>query len=196
MSFSSKNIAAAFLWGCFFLISCENDTKTVNDLNKKQANTEEAKNIKLNYTTGGRIKAILTAPLMLHVQDTGAYYEFPKSLYTEFYNRDQVKESKLTALYGKYKDGQNIIYLRDSVKIINMLKGDTIYCEDLYWDRNKVNNEFYTARPVRIRQKDGQFINGTGMEASQSFKNYHILNEKPYDAQPVGRFNVKNTSLP
>ena len=195
MPFSRKNIIAALLTGCFFLLSCENNEKEVSDLNKKAISTEIAKDIKLNYTTAGKTKAILTAPVMLHVMDTVTYYEFPNTLYTEFYNADEVKESKLTAMYAKYRDGQNVIYLRDSVKIINMLKGDTIYCEDLYWDRNRTGMEFHTEKKVRIRQKNGQYLNGTGMEASQSFKDYHIINTGPVTA-PIGVINTKASQMP
>jgi LPS export ABC transporter protein LptC len=168
-------IIAALLLGCFFLVACENDPKVIENLNKKSLGIEEATFVKINYTVAGKIKAILTAPLMLHVEDTITYYEFPKTVYSEFYNTQEEKESKLTANYAKYKDGQSIIYLRDSVKIINMLRGDTIYCEDLYWDRNKTGVEFYTEKKVKIRQRDGQYLNGTGMEADQAFRNFHIL---------------------
>jgi LPS export ABC transporter protein LptC len=175
ITFKHKNIKAALFVSCFFLFSCENDPAVINNLSKKKENgTEEATFIKMNYSVAGKTKAILTAPLMIHVEDTVSYYEFPKTLYAEFYNVQDQKESKLTALYGKYKDAQSLIYLRDSVTIINMLKGDTIYCEDLYWDRSKVGVEFYTYKKVRIRQKDGQYMNGSGMEADQAFKNYHL----------------------
>jgi LPS export ABC transporter protein LptC len=177
LTYTYNIIKAALLVSCFFLFSCENDPKVVNNWGKKKENgTEEATDIKMNYTVGGKTKAILTAPLMLHVEDTSSYYEFPKTLYAEFYNLQAQKESKLTAMYGKYKDAQSIVYLRDSVKIINMLKGDTIYCEDLYWDRSRTGVEFYTNKKVRIRQKDGQYMNGSGMEADQAFKNYHLTN--------------------
>ncbi len=192
MNFLSKykNIKAALFIGCFFLFSCENDIKQVIDLNKKKENgVEEATFIKINYTSGGKPKAILTAPLMLRVEDTASFYEFPKTVYAEFYNVQEQKESKLTALYAKYQDTKSIIYLRDSVKIINMLKGDTIYCEDLYWDRNRAGNEFYTNKKVQIRQRDGQFLNGTGMEADQAFKNYHIIHGN-------GVFNTNENGFP
>jgi LPS export ABC transporter protein LptC len=172
-----KYLLAALFTGCFFLFSCENDRKELEKLDKKKENnTEIATDIKMNYTTGGKAKALLTAPIMIHVEDTISYYEFPKTLYAEFYNLQEQKESKLTALYGKYQDGKNIVYLRDSVKIINILKGDTIYCEDLYWDRGRTGVEFYTNKKVQIRQKDGQYMNGSGMEADQAFKNYHLTN--------------------
>ncbi len=182
-------LKAVVCTSCFFLYSCENDRGKVNSIAQKSIGTEQATDIVLNYTIAGKTKAILTSPLMLHVQDSSTYYEFPKTLYAEFYNAEQVKESKLTALYAKYKDGQNLIYLKDSVVIINMLKGDTIYCDDLYWDRNRTNVEFYTDKKVRVRQKDGQYLNGIGMEASQSFKNYHIKKVN-------GMFNSKGEGIP
>ncbi len=187
---SRKNITAAFFAGCFFFASCVNSESDVKKATaEKVLGTEEATDIKINYTTGGKAKAILTAPLMLHVQAPNSYYEFPKTLYAEFFNEQQQRESKLTALYGKYKDGESIIYLKDSVKIINMLRGDTIYCEDLWWDRNRTNIEFHTDKKVRIRQPDGQYLNGTGMEASQNFKNYVILH-------PFGQLNSKGDGMP
>ena len=186
---SYKKITAALLTGCFFLSACVNDANIVNNMGKKAVGTEVATEVKINYTTNGKAKSILTAPLMLHVADTVSYYEFPKTLYAEFYNEAEEKETKLTALYGKYKDGQNIIYLRDSVKIINLLKGDTIYCDDLWWDRSHTGVEFHTEKKVHIRQKDGQYLNGTGMEADQSFKNYHILHVN-------GVLNSHGTGLP
>jgi LPS export ABC transporter protein LptC len=170
-----KYLLAALFVGCFFLFSCENDTKELQKLDKKkESNTEIATDIKMNYTLGGKAKALLTAPIMIHVEDTVSYYEFPKTLYAEFYNMQEQKESKLTAMYGKYQDEKSIVFLRDSVKIINILKGDTIYCEDLYWDRSRTGVEFYTNKKVQIRQRDGQFMNGYGMEADQAFKNYHL----------------------
>jgi LPS export ABC transporter protein LptC len=177
MIFFTKHIntLAALLLGCFFLFSCENNPEEIKNLNKKTLGIEEATFVNINYTVGGKIKAVLTAPLMLHVEDTVAYYEFPKTVFAEFYNVQEQKESKLNAKYAKYKDAESVIYLRDSVKIINMLRGDTIYCEDLYWNRNHVGVEFYTEKKVQIRQKDGQFLNGVGMEADQAFKNFHIL---------------------
>lgn len=79
-----KYILAALFTGCFFLCSCENDVNEVYNLNKKTGSTEEATFIKINYTIGGKAKAILTAPLMLHVEDSTTYYEFPKTLYAEW----------------------------------------------------------------------------------------------------------------
>lgn len=183
-----KIFIAAFLTGCIFLCSCENDEKEVNNLYAKKLGVEEAKDIKLNYTTGGKTRAILSAPLMLRVQDTIPYYEFPKTLQTDFYNEAGIVESKLTAMYAKYKESQSIVFLKDSVKVINMEKGDTLYCMELYWDRSRTGTEFFTDKPVRIRTKT-QVLDGIGMESSQDFNNWHII-------KPVGILNVPASKFP
>ncbi|HSN60200.1 MAG TPA: LPS export ABC transporter periplasmic protein LptC [Ferruginibacter sp.] len=163
-----KIFTAALILGCFFLVSCENDEAEVKSLFTKKLGVEEARIIKLTFTTGGKTKAILTSPLMLRVQDTITYVEFPKTLEVNFYNDSAKVESTMTALYGRYKESQNIVFLKDSVKIINT-KGETLNTDELYWDRSRTGFEFYTDKPVRIRTLT-HIIDGVGMEASQDFK--------------------------
>ena len=183
-----KILLAAFLPGCIFLCSCENDEGEIKGLYSRKLGIEEAKDIKLNYTTSGKTKAILTSPFMLRVQDTMPYYEFPKTLQTDFYNEAGVVESKLTAMYAKYKESQSIVFLRDSVKVINIQKGDTLYCKELYWDRSRTGAEFFTDKPVRIRTKT-QVLDGVGMASSQDFNNWVIIN-------PIGVLNVPSSKFP
>ena len=177
---------AALLTGCLFFFSCENDEAVVKDLFKRKLGVEEAKNIKLTFTTGGKTKAILTSPLMLRVQDTIAYIEFPNSLAVDFYNEAGIADSKMTALYGRYRDNQDIVFLRDSVKVVN-IKGETLYCDELYWDRSRVGREFYTDKPVRIRTLT-HIIDGVGMEASQDFKQRVIMKTTGMIKVPSSQF--------
>lgn len=178
---------AAFFTGCIFLQSCENDEGEVKNLYAKKLGVEEGKDIILNYTVSGKTKAILTAPHMLRVQDTMPYYEFPESIQTNFYNDSGVVESRLTAMYAKYKESQSVVFLKDSVKVINLLKGDTLYCMELYWDRNRSGKEFYTDKPVRIRTKT-QVLDGLGMESSQDFNNWRIINVTGIIDVPSSKF--------
>jgi LPS export ABC transporter protein LptC len=165
---------AAFITGCFFLCSCENDINVINEFNAKKKGVEEAKKVTVHYSINGKRKAILTSPLMYRVQDTVPYVEFPKTIHVDFYNENNSDsiESKLDARYAKYKESQSIVFLKDSVRVINV-KGDTLYCDELYWDIKKTGEEFYTDKPVRIRTRT-EIINGIGMEASQDFKGHHI----------------------
>lgn len=165
-------ILAAFITGCIFLLSCENNPAQVNQLYSKRLGVEEAKNVDINYTLGGKAKAKLLSPLMYRVQDTVPYVEFPKKLHVDFYNDTAGIDSRLDALYGKYYESQSKVFLKDSVKVFNVI-GDTLYCDELWWDRTKKDHEFYTDKPVRIRRKL-QIIDGVGMDARQDFKNWHI----------------------
>jgi LPS export ABC transporter protein LptC len=169
------------------LISCGNSEKELSEYNSKSLRIEEIKNADINYTLGGKAKAKLLSPLMLRVQDVNPYVEFPKKLHVDFFNESGNVESRLDALYGKYFEQESRVFLKDSVKVINVL-GDTLYCKELWWDRSRKGNEFYTDKPVRIRRKL-QIIDGVGMDASQDFKAWHIIS-------PVGIINVPNSQFP
>lgn len=168
-----KNIFSLFIISCFFS-SCGNSDKEVSEYNRKSLGIEEIKNADINYTLGGKAKAKLTSPLMLRVQESPPYVEFPKTLHVDFFNVNGEVESRLDAQYGKYFESESKVFLKDSVKVINVL-GDTLYCDELWWDRNRTGREFYTDKPVRIRKRM-EVINGTGMEAAQDFKNWVIIN--------------------
>ena len=173
---SNINFLAALLIGCFFLYGCENDIKSIKELDAKKVGVEEAKKVIVNYSLGGRKKAILVSPLMYRVQDT-----------VPFFNAEGKVESKLDAKYAKYKESQSNVYLKDSVRVINVL-GDTLYCNELNWDLKRTGAEFYTDKPVRIRTRT-QIIDGIGMEAKQEFKEWHII-------QPVGFLKVPAAQFP
>ncbi|MBL0357833.1 MAG: LPS export ABC transporter periplasmic protein LptC [Chitinophagaceae bacterium] len=180
-------IIAAFTMGCFFLCGCENDRNVVRDVNKEGLGKDVAKKVVIRYSLGGRKKAVLTSPVMYRVQDTTSYVEFPNTLHVDFYNEkgDSI-ESRLDAKYAKYRDAQSIVFLKDSIRVLNVL-GDTLYCDELYWDRSRTNNEFYTDKPVRIRRKM-QIIDGTGMDARQDFKEWHILHPAGFVKVPGSEF--------
>ena len=57
-----------FLAACsscgIFLSACENTDQEIDELFKKKFTTEEAREIEVIYTVGGKTKTIITAPLM------------------------------------------------------------------------------------------------------------------------------------
>ena len=157
------------------LLACENSAEEIDEHSKKKLGVEEAVKVNINYTLGGKAKAVLQSPLMLRVQDTMPYVEFPKKIHVDFYNDSSKIESILDAKYGKYIESQSKVLLKDSVRFIGLKNGDTLYCDELYWDRSRPIYQFYTDKPVQIRTKL-QVINGTGFETSQDFKDKHVIN--------------------
>ncbi len=162
----------AFLTGCFFVYSCENDIREVDELLKKNAAIEEALNITSFMSQEGAMKARLTAPYMLRHQADSPYVEFPRTLHVDFYNDSLEIESVLDALYARYREYEGKVFLRDSVVVINLLKGDTLRTDELWWDQK--TEEFYTDKPVRIHQPD-KTIFGKGLRAAQDFSSYDIF---------------------
>ncbi len=166
---------AALTTGCFFLCSCENSIKDIKALDAKTTGIEIAKNVNIKYSAGGHQKAVLVGPLMYRVQDTVPFIEFPKTIHVDFFDDLEALESILDAKYAKYIETQSKILLKDSVRFIGMKNGDTLYCDELFWDRSRPAYQFYTDKPVQIRTKT-QIIDGVGFETSQDFKDKLIKN--------------------
>jgi LPS export ABC transporter protein LptC len=154
--------------------SCSNTDAEIRAVTGKNIGIEVARNIQTDYSLGGKAKARLTAPLMYRYQDTVPRIEFTESIHVDFYDDTLGVESTMDAKFARYLENENKVYLRDSVRIINR-KGDTLYCNELYWDRSRTGREFYTDKPVRIRTRT-EIIDGQGMESSQDFKEPVIRN--------------------
>ena|SRR5665213_3670939 len=177
MNFSSYYKILLLVAGVIFWLSfssCENSLKDLNQFTEKAKGVEEAKQVDIIYSLGEKTKARLTAPYMLRHQEVNPYVEFTKSVHADFYNESLLIESKLDAHYGKYMEAESKVFLKDSVVVFNV-KGDTLYCDELYWDRSRTGKEFYTDKPVRIRTPS-QIIDGDGLDAPQDFKSWHIIN--------------------
>jgi len=139
---------------------------------KQQQMPEEAKNVESYMSEGAKVKGKLTSPFMLRYQKADTpYSEFPHTLHVDFYTDSLVVESQMDAKYGKYLPNQNKVFLRDSVVVKNILKGDTLHCKYLWWDQQ--TQKFTTDDSVQIYTPD-KILFGTGMEADQNFRWYTI----------------------
>ncbi len=181
-----KILQAAILCGCLFVLGCENDERVIKELTEKKTMVDEARDVTTLFSQQGVLKAKLMAPLMLRYTTDTAFIEFPKSLHVNFYNDSIKVESQLNALYGKYYESLNKVYLRDSVMVYNV-KGDTLRCPELWWDQ--VQKKFYTDKQVRIRTIDKHIYGGQGLEAGQDFSWYIIK-------QPTGTVLVSGDEVP
>lgn len=180
---------AALIIGCFFIITgCENDLKTVQNLGKKVVGIEEATGIISFLSEGAKVKAKLTAPLMLRIETDSTVTEFPKSLHVDFYNDSTQIESKLFAKYGRYLPNEHKVFLRDSVIVFNV-SGDTLRTNKLFWNQDE--QRFYTDDKVSIHKPNNEVIDGIGMTAKQDLSDITIMN-----IQPNTRLLVADSTLP
>jgi LPS export ABC transporter protein LptC len=178
-------LAALLISGCFFISACENDPKMIDDWSKKKEMVEIAKNVEAYLSQESKVKAKLTAPLMLRHDADTLYTEFPKSLHVDFYDDSTKIESWVDSKHGKYFENMDKVYLWDSVVVIN-IKGDTLKSQDLWWDKNK--ELFYTDKYAEYLRKDKQIYPGKGLEATQDFKRITFR-------EPTGIVHVSDTSF-
>jgi hypothetical protein len=177
---------AAFIMGCFFISSCENSLEDINRITAKRIGVEEAKGVKIIYSIGEKTSARITAPLMLRHEEAIPFIEFTNTIHADFFDDSLRVESKMDAHYARYMETESKVFLRDSVVVFNT-KGDTLFCNELYWDRNLTGHEFYTDKPVRIRTKT-HIINGDGLDAPQDFTSWHIINGRGIVRVPSSEF--------
>jgi LPS export ABC transporter protein LptC len=176
-----------FLFFCtaFFLSACENSSRDIDDYLKKYDLKEEAINVQTYLSQQGVMKAKLTAPLLYRITSDTQYVEFPKTLHVDFYN-DSIKiESQLDALYGKYFENLNKVFLKDSVTVFNV-KGDTLWAPELWWDQN--TQRFFTDSTVRIRKKGDRIRGGKGLDAKQDLSDILIKDPTGFFVAPANTF--------
>ncbi|MBV9989332.1 MAG: LPS export ABC transporter periplasmic protein LptC [Chitinophagaceae bacterium] len=188
--FLYKNIlTAALASGCFFMSACENDVNEVRALGQKKTGVDEGRNIDSYLSMNGRMKAHLTAPLLLRYQgDSASKAEFPNTLHVDFYNDSAKIESKLRADYGRYMENEHKVFLRGNVIAFNV-KGDTLYCPELTWDQN--TGKFFTDKRVVLSKghRSSVFIGLHGMDCTQDFSTINL-----YTMEPGSFFNIPDST--
>lgn len=187
LPFNLSKLAACILCLTTFLsMGCENEVKQIKELTEKKVLKEEAIEIEGYLSQDGKMKAKLTAPLMLRVAADTLYVEFPNSLHVDFFDDNAVKESWLDSKYGKYYENLGKVYLKDSVIVIT-IKGDTLRSPDLWWDQN--TKLFYTDK-YAVYHGIGRVIHGgKGLVATQD------LNSVTFN-EPTGTFQTNQDGFP
>lgn len=178
--------AAAFLIGCCFVWSCENDMAQVRDLSAKKEMREEATKVESYISSDGRMKAKLSAPLMYRtVTGDTPYVEFPTTMHVDFYNDSAQIETRLDCKYGKYYETYEKVYLRDSVVVVTV-KGDTLKSPDLWWDQRQ--GIFYTDKYAEYKGKDQNIQGNKGLQATQDLKTVTFK-------APTGVVDINSTGI-
>jgi LPS export ABC transporter protein LptC len=161
--------------------------KTLPNYREKHVSIDEGRKIIAYLSENARVKAKLTAPYMRRSEMDTPYVEFPNSLHVDFYNDSLIIESLMDSKYGKWREQDGKVFLKDSVVIKNIMKGDTLYCKELWGDQKA--EKFYTDKPVQIHKSGGTILYGTGLEAPQDFSGYTIY-------QITGPFAFPGNGLP
>ncbi len=156
-----------------FLVSCNDDEKAKNVIQKPSFATETGEGVTLTYTDSGIVKAKIKAPLMQHFSlSKKPYTLMPKGVEGVFFDKYENASSFASADLGVYYDKEKYLVMKQNVKLINV-KGDTLSTEYLVWDEEK--EKIYTDKFVKITTPD-QLIYGDGLVSNQNFTEYRIGN--------------------
>lgn len=167
-------------------LACENDLKKVKEISSQEVNkpVETTIGVDVIYSDSAKVKARMTAPLMLNYTATKTvrpYYEMPKGVHIDFYDQNQKIISTVTAEYAITKNESKIIELRRNVVVVND-KGDTFKSQELIWDQ--LSKRFYSNQFSTLTQTGGNTISGSTFRCKEDLSNPEFL-------QSTGNFNVK-----
>jgi LPS export ABC transporter protein LptC len=97
------------------------------------------------------------------------------SLRVNFFSSEGDIVSRLTALNGEIDHTSRKIVVRDSVRLTNFAKNQTLETEALIWNQN--DSTIYSVSQVIVKTPKGIFY-GDGIRTKQDFSFYEITNPK------------------
>ncbi len=160
--------------------SCKNRVSTIGSLsNLDSIPTQTIENMVGWQIEGGIVRGRLTAPYMeKYTKGPQPYEIFPNSFRVEGYTRDGELETVIVANKAMHKTGDEDIWVAyGNVKIVNILKQETMETDTLFWDQQK--KMIYTHCFVKLTSPDF-FAQGFGMESDDRATNAKIL--RPFDS--------------
>lgn len=159
---------------------CENDMKTIMEMDQKASGVEKGAGISIIYSQKAKVNAKLTADSMQRHLENPSFLEFTHGLHIDVYDSTGAVSSTVDARHGKYFDGSADVNLWDHV-IVRNVKEQRLDAKTLNWDSKK--QVFTSSDSVRISLNRTDTIWGTGLESNQDFTNYKILH-------PSGPFTI------
>lgn len=140
------------------------------NLSVEELPSQESWNSVVTFSDSGKISAILYTGHLRKFDDKRETF-LDKNIKVDFYDKQEVHTTTLTALKGKVDEATNNLYAIDSVVVTS--DSVTIKTDEMMW-RNKdgkiISDKFVTV--ISPKEK----IQGYGFESDQSLKNYVIYN--------------------
>jgi LPS export ABC transporter protein LptC len=169
------------------LFGCQNDVALVQKISfQADAPTESTKDLVLTYAEAGYARVEIHAALAETYRNNLQVTKIKDSLKVYFFNEKGDIVSTLSALYGQINYNTGQLLVKDSVRLYNHKKKQTLETEVLYWDQK--DSSIYTKSAVIVRSPKGKLF-GKGIRTKQDFSNYVIL-------EPVGSWQIdKNQTI-
>lgn len=166
--------AIALLLACL-LSGCGNDIEKTKLFEPHTLPDNTIKNARIQRSEQGRLQLIMTAPLVEQYSVPEPKTEYRKGVDMQFYDGYQHPTGKLHARYAISYDKREMMQVRDSVVIIDLQRGDTIYLHNLTW--NQLEHRVYS--DTTVRTKNGPRVTiGDRFESDDAFESPQIYHQR------------------
>jgi LPS export ABC transporter protein LptC len=175
-------IPIVFSFFILLCLSCENDLDTIKKITFDAKSPDETtKNLKMIYSDSGYAKVEIYAALAETYRTKESLTKIKDSLRVNFFSDRGEVVSTLSARYGEINFSRGTILVRDSVRLYNYAKKQTLETEALFW--NQKDSSIYSLSQVIIKSPKG-IVLGDGIRTNQSFSKYVLL-------KPSGRMELE-----
>lgn len=165
-----KNIA--ILLGLAMFFSCSPDLETVETITRKdELPAEAAENLRILYSSHGRIQMIMEAPEMERYEGDEPYMELPQGFVMSFFDEFMNETSRISAKYAIQYEKDDLIDARNDVVVENMETLEKLNTEQLIWDRK--NEKIYSDKFVKVTSGE-DVLYGEGFESDDRFTSWSI----------------------
>lgn len=164
------------------LTSCKNDVQEVRSLDYIDTLPEmTARDVEILYSEKAKVEVKLVSPYLVSKNEEEPVIYFPKGFTVYFYDTTMALKSTITADYGVSYEKKKLMEARHNVVVENLEKGQKLYTEELFWDRNK--QLIYSDKYVRLTSGE-QVISGDGIRSEEPFDEIFIIH-------PSGPIEIK-----
>ena len=173
--------------GAALLTGCENDLKDIQKISAAEVNKpiEKYTDVDVIYSDSAKVKAHMTAPLMINYKVKKPYTEMPKGVKVIFYDNDLQEKTTIKADMGVYHEQEKLIELHKNVVGTNA-KGDTFSSDELIWDQ--ATKQIHSNQLVHVKMADGSMTDGTSFVSDENFNHWTMT-------QASGIFHVNSQDI-
>lgn len=177
----------AIIAGIGLITGCENDLRDIQKISANEVSkpVERFTDVDVIYSDSAKVKAHMTAPLMLNYKVAKPYTEMPKGVKVIFYDKDLKESSIIIADYAIRRETEKNIELRKNVVGTNA-NGDTFSSDELIWDEN--TKQIHSNKLVHVKMADGSVTDGTSFISDENFNHWKLI-------QGTGIIHVNNQDI-
>lgn len=157
------------------IVGCGNDIEKVKMFERQELPDNTIRQARIQRSEKGKLQMLMWAPLIEQYSKPEAKTEYPQGVFARFYDGYKKPTATLKARYAVSYDKRNVTTVRDSVVIIDLQRGDTVYLKDLTWDR--MAHRVYSDNPVRSKNGD-RVTFGDSFESDDAFRTPLIVHQR------------------